>query len=326
MNKIALILPYFGKLPNYFPLWILSAKKNDFIDFYILTDQVAHTSQDNNIYYIKTAFPKLKEKIQSYFDFEIVLNRPYKLCDYKPAFGIILSDLIKGYEYWGHCDSDVIWGNLKHFLNEELMTHYDKFYCHGHLTIYRNTQFVNNLYKKSTDLKMLGYKDVFQIDYPCHFDESEGMTKVCNELNIPTYEAQDFADINYRSFSFKRANASDNTSYVYKWLNGRLLEYSLVKNNEKKVKEIAYLHLQKRDMTLEFDLEICPLDCFMIAPNSFLKCNEESEPSEVFLKNNTKNKIIYSDYYKCRFKIIKYKFLNGYFPYKFKRLLKRQGY
>lgn len=38
MNRIALIIPYFGKLPNYFHLWKESCKKNTAIDFILLTD------------------------------------------------------------------------------------------------------------------------------------------------------------------------------------------------------------------------------------------------------------------------------------------------
>ena len=36
--KIVMILPYFGKLPNYFDLWLQSAEKNSTIDWLIYTD------------------------------------------------------------------------------------------------------------------------------------------------------------------------------------------------------------------------------------------------------------------------------------------------
>lgn len=36
--KVAIILPYFGKLPNYFQLWIKSAEMNKDFDFLIFTD------------------------------------------------------------------------------------------------------------------------------------------------------------------------------------------------------------------------------------------------------------------------------------------------
>ncbi|MGM9777260.1 MAG: DUF6625 family protein [Prevotella sp.] len=39
MNKIALVIPYFGKFNNYFHLWMESAKRNETVDFHIYTDQ-----------------------------------------------------------------------------------------------------------------------------------------------------------------------------------------------------------------------------------------------------------------------------------------------
>ena len=39
MKKIRLIIPYFGKLPKFFPYFLLTAKRNQKIDFLIYTDQ-----------------------------------------------------------------------------------------------------------------------------------------------------------------------------------------------------------------------------------------------------------------------------------------------
>ncbi|WP_371311698.1 DUF6625 family protein, partial [Thomasclavelia ramosa] len=38
MNKIAIIIPYFGSLPNYYDVWKKSVIKNETIDFYLVTD------------------------------------------------------------------------------------------------------------------------------------------------------------------------------------------------------------------------------------------------------------------------------------------------
>ena len=39
MQKIILIICYFGKLPNYFDLYLETCKYNDTIDFLMFTDQ-----------------------------------------------------------------------------------------------------------------------------------------------------------------------------------------------------------------------------------------------------------------------------------------------
>ena len=38
MYKIALIVPYFGKLPPFFKVWEAAALENDTVDFFVLTD------------------------------------------------------------------------------------------------------------------------------------------------------------------------------------------------------------------------------------------------------------------------------------------------
>ena len=40
MNKIAVIMPYFGKMPNYFDLWLQSCHANSQIDWIIVTDNL----------------------------------------------------------------------------------------------------------------------------------------------------------------------------------------------------------------------------------------------------------------------------------------------
>ena len=78
------------------------------------------------------------------FDFSIYLDHPYKLCDYKPAYGYIFAEYAHGYDYWGHCDmTDCIFGNLRKFLSDDFLSGADKFMFLGHMTLYRNTDEIN---------------------------------------------------------------------------------------------------------------------------------------------------------------------------------------
>ena len=99
MNKIRLIIPYFGKLPKFFPYFLLTAKRNHKIDFLIYTDQKVEQFailNANNIEFVTLPFDELREKVQSKFDFKICLKTPYKLCDYKVAYGLIFEEELKG--------------------------------------------------------------------------------------------------------------------------------------------------------------------------------------------------------------------------------------
>lgn len=49
MKSLCLVYPWFGKFNSYFDLWLLSAERNDTIDFLIYTDK-------DNIDYINRKF------------------------------------------------------------------------------------------------------------------------------------------------------------------------------------------------------------------------------------------------------------------------------
>ena len=100
-KKICLIIPYFGKLPNYFDLWLESVRHNLDYNFLIITDEEIENNLPENVRVIKSSFEDLVKKIQSLYPFKISLNSPYKLCDYRPAYGEIFKEELVEYDFWG---------------------------------------------------------------------------------------------------------------------------------------------------------------------------------------------------------------------------------
>ena len=100
-----------------------------------------------NITIVYQTFSEFKKLIESRLGQKISLENPYKLCDYKPIYGYVLYEQIKQYEYWGYCDCDLIWGNLYPFIEPLIEKNYDKVFASGHLTLYRNTQENNELFR-----------------------------------------------------------------------------------------------------------------------------------------------------------------------------------
>ena len=135
IKKVCFIIPYFGKLPNYFQLFLNSCKYNNKFNWLIFTDDNGIYEFPDNVKKINMTFEECKKIIQNKFDFEICLPTPKKLCDYKPAYGWIFSEYLSEYKFWGYCDLDVIFGDISSFINEEMLDEYDKLYNLGHLTI-----------------------------------------------------------------------------------------------------------------------------------------------------------------------------------------------
>ena len=110
MKSIAFIVPYFGRFPINYQLWLESCRRNPSIDFLIFTDDCTKYEYPKNVKLFHMDFKDIKQKIQKLYNFSLRLENPYKLCDFRPAYGEIFEEFLKGYDYWGHCDIDLIWG------------------------------------------------------------------------------------------------------------------------------------------------------------------------------------------------------------------------
>ena len=126
MKKIALVIPYFGKFNNYYHLWMESAKCNKTVDFHIYTDQQVEAS--GNIKVHQTSLSEISNltvrKLSKILEDNNFCNikvcgvkSPYKLCDYKPIYGLIFDEDLQDYDFWGHCDVDLIFGDIRKFIN-----------------------------------------------------------------------------------------------------------------------------------------------------------------------------------------------------------------
>lgn len=251
-NRVCLIIPYFGELPQYSKLFFKSVSANLNLDILLITDSDIKIPL-KNVKVIRYTFEQLTKKIQEKFSFQIALTKPYKLCDFRPAYGYIFHEFLNDYEFWGYCDLDIIFGDFNQFVTDDILDNYDKVYQHGHLSLYRNCKRVN--FEFMSDYGM-SYREVFSTHVNCVFDELEGIQKKFDHDGFKTYKGWDFFDANPWKYHLTRV-----TSYVPKgildkdfdfiheafaWDQGHL--FRLAVRSEKIVKnEYLYIHFQKRN-------------------------------------------------------------------------------
>lgn len=257
MMHICLILPYFGKLPNYFPLFLRSCGANPDIQWLLLTDDRHTYDYPPNVAVRYRTFEQFHAKLQKKFDFPIALRAPYKLCDYKPAYGWVLEEELCGFDYWGYCDLDLIFGDMMHFLEPLLGQGYDMIGSMGHFAIYRNTPEINTLFRREID-GTVRYRDVFSTDRICVFDEWEkpsihdlfraaGKRMCCDIMWADIYPYHSDFRMVYPDPDSQNRHV-DRKSCVAQWKDGRLFVRRETGGQEQ---ERMYLHLQKRSMELE---------------------------------------------------------------------------
>ena len=170
MKSIIVIFPHFGMLPPQYKMWRASALYNSSIDFLFFTD--CDVEPAKNIVVHKMSFSDFRQIVQDKFDFPIVLDRPYKICDYRPAFAYILSEYVKGYDFWGWGDLDVVYGDIRHFITEDTLSHYKMLSGYGHFTLYSNDEYTNTFFMKEVD-GYVSHKDAFTQKRYMYFDEYE---------------------------------------------------------------------------------------------------------------------------------------------------------
>lgn len=274
-NMICVIGVYYGKFNNYFDLWLKSCQYNHKIDFLIFTDQHYSKIVPNNVKFINIPFKEVKSRAENVLKMKVSLERPYKLCDYKPIFGQIFADFISDYEYWGHCDFDLIFGDILSFMERYEYRRYDKFLPLGHLAFYKNTDAVNRYFTLDGS-RCGGYKTVFTSDASFAFDENYGINSIMQKHNLPIFTKRVFADITpiYKRFRISEFCAMDNKyakNYKYQvfyWNNGKI--FRVYENNGMLYKEeFMYAHFRSRpNFTVEFNEN--NVQAFLITQNGFI--------------------------------------------------------
>ncbi len=172
MNFI-FIIPYVGEWPWYFPYFLHSCRYNPSVDFLILTDNsifIKHLPL--NVRVLPYSMEQFKADASRALGLEVAVENGYKLCDFKSSYGAIFYEFIKDYDFWGYCDIDLIFGNIRAFMTDELLSEYDIIsarhdYLTGCFALYRNNKFMRGLFKQSKD-----YKKVFTEPRNFFFDET----------------------------------------------------------------------------------------------------------------------------------------------------------
>ena len=125
-TSIALLTCWYGSYPWYFPYFIHSCIYNPTVDFYIITDNTETIpNKPDNVKIIYKTIDEFKKNASEKLGFQVCIDNAYKLCDFKPAYGFIFSEILKEYDFWGHGDIDMVYGNIREFMTEELLQNHD---------------------------------------------------------------------------------------------------------------------------------------------------------------------------------------------------------
>lgn len=263
--SICIILCYYGKFPLTFQLFLKSCLQNPTINWLIVTDDNGIEKKfviPKNVQILNMSLFEVEQLASQKIGFRVIIPTPYKLCDYKVAYGLIFEEFLKNYEWWGYGDCDVVYGDLRKYFTNERLNQYDKVYPLGHLSVLRNNEQCKKAFLLSAD-GTYDAKYVYTNDKTFGFDEHDGINLKMLEHGMKIDLSNDFVD---RSTFFKRFRTIDKKDIIpyfdeswihsinflenYKkqlfvWENGHAYQYYM-KNNKIKQKELCYIHYRCR--------------------------------------------------------------------------------
>jgi hypothetical protein len=219
-SSIAILIPYFGAWPVWINFFIESCRANKTIDWILFSDADPPDNQCPNVKHVKVTFPDYRRQISQALGVEVGAEAPYKLCDVRPALALIHAELVRGYDFVGFGDLDVIYGDIRSIYDEGVLTNYDLLSTSptrvsGHFCLMRNHPDIVTAFRRAP-----GWKDAMaRTDY-VNFDE-RAFYKVFR--GTPARLLQGFGAPSVRCFFREAYSTPAATSEMrWYWKDGRL--------------------------------------------------------------------------------------------------------
>lgn len=287
MKNVCFICVYFGEIPKFFKTFLDSCTWNTDFDWLIIHDKPLIYDKPQNVHDIIMNLEELQRLIENKTGIKIPQVKPYKICDFRPAFGVIFEEYLQDYEFWGICDTDLILGKLSNFITKEMLDSYDKIFTMGHMSLVRNNSTCNELFKKSTKNSRC-YKEIFLNPDNCIYDEYEGFTEKFCDSGLKVYKEKHCADIskvcgrfrvnerwlirciqpknNYTEFSKDK-----NYKRQIFWINNGRTFRSYI-DPQKKIVNEEYSYIHKLDFAC--DKKINASDSYIITTHGYVQDDE----------------------------------------------------
>ena len=156
-----MITCWFGEWKSWINLHLESCARNPSVEWLFLHDQ--NDLPDHrpvNVRFLRTSLTDIEQRFEARYSRKVRVQNPYKMCDLKPLLGELFSDVVGLRNWWGMCDTDLIWGDIRRFISDEDLAIYDVITSHvctivGQFTLFKTPQLAASLFWDVTDVGAL---------------------------------------------------------------------------------------------------------------------------------------------------------------------------
>lgn len=245
-TRVVIVAVYFGELPENLQLWLDSCAWNpDFRWLLVCDADLRPYLVPPNVVTHSSSLAEVRAVFSRHAGFEVCLDRPYKLCDFKPLYWLLLEELGIAYDFWGFCDLDVIFGRLESFIDDHLLQRHDRVLELGHLSLFRNCLVANQSYRLVPGAR---WRYVFSNPAIFGFDEHSGINTAWQRRPMRFLRGAGWVADLAPEFAGLRLTVPRANRVFQRFLvrDGRVLRESWSIFRGRVEDEFLYVHFQKR--------------------------------------------------------------------------------
>lgn len=243
--RICIIIIYWGNFPSWIDYFIKSCISNNSVKYLIFSDNSHFKYKADNISFFRLTATDFNKLASSKLGYNINISHPYKLCDFKPAYGLIFEDYLHDIDFWGYSDIDIIFGNIDSFFNDRILSSFDilstyKGFLSGPFCIFRNNEYNKYLFSHVPE-----HKSILTSNNHAGFDEH-----IIRNSNVGMNLKKILWLFPYFYNSLGNIKSINELKYQFQWFYKR----KTIKNIEPyDMTEAAYLANQKDNIKLYFN-------------------------------------------------------------------------
>ncbi len=106
-------------------LFLTSCRWNPAFTWILITDQPAPPDCPPNVRYMRMTMEELERRCGAVVGVPVSFSPANRIGDLRPAFGEVFAEELVEFTHWGHCDCDVIWGDIGRFFTAARLREYD---------------------------------------------------------------------------------------------------------------------------------------------------------------------------------------------------------
>lgn len=264
MDKICIIICYYGTFPATFQSFLDTCAINLSIDWLIITDVDLKNEYrcSDNVKHLKLSLSEVEKLACKKLGIEVKINHAYKLCDYKIMYGLLFEDYLSNYDWFGYGDCDVLYGNLRKFFTPERLSKYDKIYSFGHLCLIKNNEQCKKAFMLSVP-NTYEWKDVCLSSDTKGWDEHNGINLKMEAHGFNIDHSVEYIDRSTLSAHFRTVEYRDVALYFTEpWvkklkykrnyssqvfaLENNATYHIYIERDKTKREEVSYIHYRQK--------------------------------------------------------------------------------